>query len=90
MLHSMACNPCPLAVPIWRPPGPHNSSLLACALEFSSLGNQTHSYTVTKSNKYNNNCSLNGTGPYSFILLFKEVLCNIFSIVHISTANLIF
>lgn len=76
-LHSMAHNPCPLAVPMWRPPGPCCSSFLSYALEFSSLGNQTHIYTVTKCNEYNNNYSLNCTELYIFILLLEKVLCNV-------------
>lgn len=78
MLHGMAHNLCPLAVPTRRSPRPQCSSLLACALEFSSLGNQTHVYTVTKRNKCNNNYFLNGTEPYIFILFLKDILCNIF------------
>lgn len=60
-----------------EPPGPCCSSFLSYALEFSSLGNQTHIYTVTKCNKYNNNYSLNCTELYIFILLLEKVLCNI-------------
>lgn len=50
--------------------------MLSYALEFSSLGNQTHIYTVTKGNKYNNNYSLNCTELYIFILLLEKLLCN--------------
>lgn len=71
VLHGMAHSLCPLAVPIWKPTRPH--TLLACTLEFSSLGNWTHTYTVTKSNKYKNNYFLNGTKPYIFILLLEEI-----------------
>lgn len=75
---SVLHNPCPLAALVQRPPRPPCSSFLAHALEFSSLGNQTHIYSVTKWNKCINNYFLNGTASYIFILFFEEVLGNIF------------